>query len=96
MSNDKRQEMIKQFSTYACHFYQRCRINIWLAAENIYLNGMPELPLQGVNLDLANAKNQDTLKIKPGQVVKFVSHHCMLDVILSYGLLHIIGIWGNW
>ena len=35
---------------------------------------MPPLPLK-VNLDSADPKNEATINIEPGQVVKFVSYH---------------------
>ena len=90
MGDENRKELIAEFSTYAHHFYQRCGTNICLAAKNIGMQGMPPLPLE-VDLTRADARNTETIKIQPGQVVKFVSYHCTLDIFLSCGLFHIIG-----
>lgn len=50
--------------------------------------------LKSLNLAGGRATNKDQNLIQTGQIVEFVSYHCILDVILSCDLLHIIGIWG--
>ena len=74
MDNNKRNEMIKQVCTYTHHLYRRCRINICFADRNLYMNGMP--PFDSLKL-VGRDSNMEALNIKTGQVVAFVSYHCI-------------------
>ena len=101
MSDFNLKKLIEELSTYAHHFYQRCRINVCIADENIKNEGMCPIPIEYADLEGENAQRQkgegrNRFGIEPGQVVYFVSCHCTLDIALSCGLSHIIARGGTW